>query len=104
MGATPAQIAMVSAASPSPSAVPAGMTPKQAAALQAQLAKASTPQEAMKIAQAHGLNPQQASYQMDTCLDFPGKALSQKMKHRMQIVTPRITLENCHFLRLFSYI
>ena len=61
MGATPAQIAMVSAASPSPSAVPAGMTPKQAAALQAQLAKASTPQEAMKIAQAHGLNPQQAS-------------------------------------------
>ena len=64
MGATPAQIAMVTADQPpSSSAVttPAGMTPKQAATLQAQLSKASSPQEAMKIAQAHGLNPQQAA-------------------------------------------
>ena len=37
------------------------MTPKQAAALQAQLSKASSPQEALKIAQAHGLNAQQAA-------------------------------------------
>ena len=63
MGATPAQIAMVTADQPhsSPLITPAGMTPKQAAALQAQLSKASSPQEALKIAQAHGLNAQQAA-------------------------------------------
>ena len=66
MGATPAQIAMVTADQPPNSSISAittavGMNPKQAAALQAQLAAASSPQEAMKIAQAHGLNPQQAA-------------------------------------------
>ena len=63
MGATPAQIAMVTADQPhsSPLITPAGMTPKQAAALQAQLSKASSPKEALKIAQAHGLNAQQAA-------------------------------------------